>query len=321
MVSCVPTQPGVRGVRVPPMLGRVSSLRPLWDAPSRRRRGPGGFTIVELLTVLAIIGLLVMTLLPAVQAAREIARRLQCANHMKQLGLAILNYEQAHQVFPPAYFRVPHRNLLTFLLPYLEQQAVYGDYHTEVDWSATINQAATRVNIPLFVCPSAPGGRNYITDYATCEDFWSVPKSHLVTSGQVAPRSNWENLFRSQLLPDYPNSRPTRMADVSDGLSNTFMLFEDGGRPEKWVGHRRGDPTVAPYEPISGARWADDEAEFWVTSLGEGSRIINWTNANEIYSFHPGGCNFLYGDGSVRFHSEEMAPEPFVSLFTRAAGD
>lgn len=277
--------------------------------------------MVELLAVVAVVGILLAILLPAVQMAREAARRLQCLNNLRQLGVAIHCYENTHQVFPPAYFRVPRRSLFTFLLPYIEQEAIAQRYRVGVPWTAVVNQEATRTQISLLICPSAPGGRQYVTDYATCEDFWSVPKSQLVTSGQVAARSNWENLFRSQLLPDYPNSRPTRLTDVSDGLSNTFMLFEDGGRPEKWVGHQRGNPDVAPMEPISGARWADDESEFWVTHLCGTWQIINCTNANEIYSFHPGGCNFLYGDGSVHFHSEQLAPEPFVSLFTRAADD
>jgi prepilin-type N-terminal cleavage/methylation domain-containing protein len=279
-----------------------------------------GFTLVELLVAIAIIGVLVSMLLPAVQAAREAARRAQCSSNLRQIGLAILQYENSNRVFPPAYTRIPQHNMLTFILPYVEQEAIYDRYQFHLHWSAIQNRPATQTDIAVFVCPSAPGGRQYVTDYATCEDFMPVVKSLLVARG-VPPRHNWENLFRAKLLPSYPNARPTRMADVTDGLSNTFMLFEDAGRPEKWVDSRRGDPSVSPVEPISGARWADDEVEFWVHSVCGTTQMINCSNTNEIYSFHPGGAEFLYGDGSVRFHPETIHPDAFVSLFTRAAGD
>ena len=279
-----------------------------------------GFTLVEVLVAIAIIGMLVAVLLPAVQAAREAARRAQCSSHLRQLGLAILQYENTNRVFPPAYARVPRHNMLTFILPYVEQDAVQDLYDFTRHWSAIDNRPATQTDIAVFVCPSAPGGRENVTDYATCEDFMPVAKSILTAHG-VPSRSNWEGLFRGKLLPYYPNARPTRMADVTDGLSNTFMLFEDAGRPQKWVAGRRGDPDASPVEPISGSRWADDEAEFWIHSVCGTTQVINCSNANEIYAFHPGGANFLYGDGSVHFHPETMEADAFVSLFTRAAGD
>ncbi len=273
-----------------------------------------GFTLVELLVVVGIVGMLAALLLPAVQAAREAARRMHCSNNLKQIGLGIHLYEQSHRLFPPAYCRVPCHFMLTYILPYVEQQPVYDRYHFDSSWSAAVNKSAVDTHIALFVCPSAPGGRQWVTDYTTCEDIWA--RTLLRDSG-VPDRSNWENLFRSKLLPEYPNARPCGITDVTDGLSNTFMLFEDGGRPELWVGGARGDPSVV----VSGSRWADDEAEIWVQHLCDGIRIMNCSNDNEIYSFHPGGCNFLYGDGHVRFHPQTMDADTFVSLFTRAAGD
>jgi len=277
---------------------------------------PAGFTLVELLVVLTIIAILVALLIPAVQMARETARRLQCSNNLKQLGLGILSYEQSHRVFPPAYCRQPAHNMLAFILPYVEQQAVFERYHFDRDWSAAENQAARQTHLSIFVCPSAPGGRRCVTDYATCEEFWSTAKSMLLATGQVTPRSEWENLFRAARLPEFPNSRPTRVADVTDGLSNTLMLFEDAGRPEEYRGGRRTGRT-----DVTGALWADDEVEIWVHDVCDTMRVINCNNNNEIYSFHPAGCNFLFGDGAVRFLGQNIHTETFVSLFTRAAGD
>jgi len=270
---------------------------------------PRAFTLVELLVVITIIGILIALLLPAVQAAREAARRTQCTNDLKQLGLAILNYEAAFGVFPPPYTRDPGHNMLAFILPQLEQQAVYDRYDFKKNWSNVDNRPATQVDLAVLVCPSASRGRRWITDYATCEYLYSSARSPLLARGEITARTNWNGLFQPS------GDGPTCVADVRDGLSNTFMLFEDGGRPERWVAAQQ----IAS-SGITGARWADEDAEFWIHDLC-GSAMMNCNNNNEIYSFHPGGCNFLYGDGSVHFHPQSLAAETFVSLFTRAARD
>ena len=287
------------------------------------RRSSRGFTLVELLVVIAIIGILVALLLPAVQAAREAARRMQCRNNLKQIGLAIHNYETTFRVFPPPRTRDPGHNMLTFILPYLEQEAVFDKFDLSQNWSATINRPARDVEIDVFLCPTAPGDRTvgsrryYAGDYAVCENFInSADRRRLISDGHISDRSDWYNLFQ----PDFEG--PSTVAGVRDGLSNTFMLFEDAGRPLKYLENgRRGDPNASPREPISGAAWASEDADFWIHHVCNTSQIFNCTNNNEIYSFHPNGANFLYGDGSVHFHSDNMDPEPFVSLFTRAAGD
>ena len=100
------------------------------------------------------------------------------------------------------------------------------------------------------------------------------------------------------------------------------MLFECSGRPWKYLENgRRGDPNATPKEPISGAEWASAEAEFWIHEVCNGSQLLNCSNRNEIYSFHPGGANFLYGDGSVHFHSETIDAEYILAYCARALVD
>ena len=297
-----------------------------WGVSVSKNRGEtryrSGFTLVELLVVIAIMGVLVALLLPAVQAAREAARRMQCSNHLKQIGLGIINYESTYRVFPMPKTEDPDHNLLTFVLPYVEQQAVYDQYDFNTDWYSAVNQPVRESEIETFLCPTAPGNRTCeghrycATDYATCEHIHDSISGPLVAAGVIGARSSFYNLFQ----PWWEG--PSRASAVRDGLSNTFMLFECSGRPLKYLENgRRGDPEVTPKEPMSGAEWASAEAEFWIHEMCNGSQLFNCSNRNEIYSFHPGGANFLYGDGSVHFHGETIDTDTFVSLFTRAAGD
>lgn len=269
-----------------------------------------GFTLVELLVVIAVIGTLVAMLLPAVQAAREAARRGQCGSHLKQIGLAILNYESVHRVFPPTFTRTPNHHLLTFLLPYVERQAVYASYTFARNWSAAENKPARDTEIGVYRCPSAPAGRKFISDYAAGTLIDATLWKPLVSAGVLSARSDWTNLFPAI------SWQCRSIAAVSDGLSNSLMLFEVAGRPDSYRGGK-----LEPGRTISGSRWADDESPFWVHNVCHGLQVINCSNNNEIYSFHPAGANFLYGDGSVRFHSESIDLDTFVTLFTRAAGD
>lgn len=316
------------------------------------------FTLVELLVVIAIIGILVALLLPAVQAAREAARRIQCTNQFKQLGLAILNYESAFNELPLAYTpnytgdqrggtcdsmfplntpssnRKRRHNFISFILPYLEQQALYDQMDFEKHWFDITTNANNVRNIdvstnpiPDLICPSSPtiqereglqqilgfpetvGGA--VSDYAVCVDIESDVFCELLDAGIVQER-NLENL--DGLLQD----TPTSLRKVTDGLSKTFMLFEDAGRPIEFSNGER-----LPDEIPSGGGWADHQSYFvWGFAPGCGATtVMNCSNRDEIYSFHSGGANFLYGDGSVHFHTEDIDLETFVTLFTRAADD
>ena len=279
---------------------------------TRPTRRPG-MTLVELLVVIAIIALLIALLLPAVQGVREAARRTQCGNHMRQACLGILAYEQSQGMLPPGWTKAASgqsmpksHSFYTYILPHLEQLAIHDRVDWNQNWNAPVNAAALAVELPIAVCPSAPGGRQFVADYAACELISSSAYSPLVSSNAITSRPSWTGTLRNG---------PRAAADIRDGLSNTWLLFEDAGRPQGWAD---GRPTGSTN--VSGARWADVESYFHVHEQRAG-KMQNVTNNNEIYSFHLGGATYGMGDGAVRFASDTLDPEVFVSLFTGKAGD
>ncbi len=324
-----------------------------YKAPRR-----SAFTLVELLVVIAIIGILVALLLPAVQSAREAARRIQCTNNLKQLGLALINYESAQKRLPLAYTPnwtgsatspriglcpgtkdpaaiksngLAAHNFITFTLPYFEQQAIFDKIDIDKPWSNATNKLAVSTPIGDLLCPSTPSAgeregasdpvRTWMaapSDYAVCVDLDDSANGYcsLENTGLVKQKRGLETL--KGMMQD----TPTSLRKVSDGVSKTFMLFEDAGRPANYT---RGapDPTTPSIPSGQGGPWADPNSYFvWGNSPTCGATtIMNCSNYDEIYSFHTGGANFLYGDGSVHLHGEDLNNELFVTLFTRAAED
>lgn len=336
-----------------------SPVTPLRDTTRVSR----GFTLVELLVVIAIIGILVALLLPAIQAAREAARRVQCTNNMKQLGLAILNYENARKQLPFAYtpnytgdqntgpcnqfkqFRNPTNNkkehfLLTFLLPYIEQQALYDQINLEKHWwDNTVNPTTGKTNlktvavdIPDFICPSTETRPNtYTTDYYTMID---IADSQYCTNVEATGLTKTKR--SAEMLLGMLGDTPIKLSKVTDGTSKTFMLFESAGRPNNY---RTGGAFYGEMydfnlftSPVlkkpgegspTGYQWADDEVyALFGNGLNCGiSTVMNCDNYQGQYSFHPGGAVQLYGDGSCDLLNENIEMDTFISLFTRAADD
>jgi len=270
------------------------------------------FTLVELLVVIAIIGILVSLLLPAVQAAREAARRMQCHNNLKQLALASLMYEQTHKAWPNCAIWPPEHGWGVFVLPFIEQQAVHDQYRFDKHFDEPENWPATNVAIRTFICPSAPNrpAGNYpagVSDYTPIFDV----DANSMAAGAISFRPSKDGVM-------FYNARVT-LADVLDGTSNTLLLAEDAGRP--WLyrrGKRAGTTQVAGWAsinsvtPINLDGFSPDGTQMF------GPCAINCTNLHECYSFHPGGASFAFVDGHVRIISETTPIDRLADLVTRS---
>lgn len=305
-----------------------------------------GFTLVELLVVIAIIGILVGLLLPAVQAAREAARRMQCSNNLKQLGLALLNYESANKRFPPANGGSGCRNSgpcptattgrarisgLVFLLPYMEQAGLYEQYATanSAAWSGA---AYWTPQVAGFVCPSdiqfRPVANISIANYNFCGGDAATLMCSVDELGDSRNCRNPRGIFGEYSY--------TRLASITDGLSNTIAMSEHTtpngplalGRAATVGGGRTDTPASCKTRFVNnqyivavntdvgsrGGRWADGASLFtrfntMIPPNGPSCMEADNHWLGGMYaagSRHTGGVNVVLADGSVQFISNSI---------------
>ncbi|HKB41450.1 MAG TPA: DUF1559 domain-containing protein [Gemmataceae bacterium] len=302
------------------------------SVPFRR----SGLTLIELLVVVAIIGVLIALILPAVQMARESARRLTCDNKLKQIGLACQQHHDTYGVFPPCWvnapFTLPQGQVIqngagTFacLLPFLEQDALAKLYRWDKRAQGPENQPVATTQLKVLQCPSAmpnrwvtevedPGNYSY-GGRGACGDYGGVKwiDNRLVDMGLVDPAADYRGVLSEDHL--------TRSAEITDGSSQTILVAEHAGRPTLWRAGRRVPGTYA-----IAAAWIAGTVTFGQGASYDGATkpgpcAVNCTNDREVYSFHPGGANAVFADGSVHFLPGRIDIRIFARLVTYAGGE
>ena len=302
------------------------------------------FTLVELLVVIAIIGTLVGLLLPAVQAAREAARRSQCTNNLKQIGLGLHNFAGVKRFFPPAAANTTTTSAQqlelckrlgvtvkgqrhgwgVMLLPYMEETNLFGKYNFKSDWSSAANKEVRESIVPAFLCPTVSREAEGLTTKTVSG------ATITIGPGDYAPDNGYDTVLETKGLVDAcPNRNGVmdvnvlrQVAEITDGTSNTLLISEDAGRPNAWRGKKQ---TLVMGQTDGG--WCDPDNEYVThgyTTDGltvNGPCHTNCTNNNEVYSMHAGMANHVFADGSVRFIGADQDIRVFVKLITYAGDD
>ena len=297
---------------------------------------PRAFTLVELLVVIAIIGVLVALLLPAVQAAREAARRMKCQNNLKQLSLAVQNYHDSFEVLPPGCTKSNETSWHVHVLPFMEQRALYEKFNFTAG-SYTSNSYVGRganslIKVPSFLCPSSPAEKmmqpdppnhintpdivNGVYPYTTHYYMNMGPKGQSVDGSQYELRNSGQGGFSLQGVCEVDSRYKFR--DITDGTAFTFLLGENsrhdpklGSRFRSWM---RGCDNAGT-DHICGCR-------NFVNGINTPTPALS-TVFNDIAmgSHHPAGANFSFCDGSVKYISQNINLGVYKSTSSRNGGE
>ncbi len=288
------------------------------------KRKSSAFTLVELLVVMAIIGIMIALLMPAIQSSRESARRTSCANNTKQIGLAIASYQLAQKVYPSSNTddlftwdsggALRNHSWASLILPYAEETAL----KTSIDFTHSamlpVNQAAAGTIVPMYRCPS------YIGPDFTTDPHYPAGK-YAIGNFVALAASDVDHLWGVEKRPEgviFPLSK-IKPAEVTDGLSKTVFIAES--REEKmrvWIDGRTAANTALRYGFNEGDIAASPGVSLnYSPYFDDGDIVCNYGPS----SMHRGGAFHLFGDGSVHFLVDQITPAIYVGLCTRAGGE
>ncbi len=289
------------------------------------RRTHSGFTLVELLVVIAIIGILIGLLLPAVQSAREAARRIHCQNNLKQQGLALLNYHDRHKKFPPGLVWPDKTMWSGKLLPYLEQVALYDTLNQGAPWTEPPNATACATVLSVFRCPSRSA-----PDQLDAQGIdLRVPCNYIASSSGTTARESGPPPLVGRFNSDgmfFVNSQ-VRIAEVRDGTSNTVAIGEAVFRFEPSGADHTGVNQFIDHWYIGTPEGAGNEVS---EGMGTTAAPVNAHKDKSLFvderelgfgSWHPGGAQVVFADGHVEFISDSIDRETWHALGTRDGFD
>jgi prepilin-type N-terminal cleavage/methylation domain-containing protein/prepilin-type processing-associated H-X9-DG protein len=296
-------------------------MRTTQSIPAARSRG---FTLIELLVVISIIGVLIALLLPAVQMAREAARKASCQNNLHQLGVALHNYEGSQGAFPMGYQSWPTTNVLqtapgwgwpAMVLREMEQGVLYDAININLPVEHVANQTARLVEVKAYLCPSDHYVNRFTVtqaDGTAIADAQSI--SYAGNYGAGGDIVNQPTAGNGLLM----RNASFRLAAIPDGLSQTFIVGERAGTltREPWAGVMSGSASrVLPR--ASNSPLVEPGGVQVLAHVGPNPLDSKSTNPDEFFGAHPGGAQFLMADGSTRFLKESVNPGIYAALATR----
>jgi prepilin-type N-terminal cleavage/methylation domain-containing protein/prepilin-type processing-associated H-X9-DG protein len=316
------------------------------------------FTLVELLVVIAIIGILIGLLLPAINAAREAGRRIQCRNNLKQVGLALHGYHGAYQQFPPAYRsqvgsggpsndKGPGWGWAALILPFMEENSLFGRIHFDKDITDPANTAARLTIVRTCLCPSDNGASTFNVDkLGDSSANYGTPLTDASGNPLQVAHSNFVGVFGApEITPDpgfllsdprrstahrgmFCRNSAVQFRDVTDGTSHTLFVGERSSTLAyaTWAGAVTGG-QVPPKQPDTYSYGPEGAPVLLLGHTGDATDVPPHTpnspvnHVDDFWSQHPQGVNFLFVDGSVHIIANTIDPQLWWALGTRAGGE
>jgi prepilin-type processing-associated H-X9-DG protein len=275
--------------------------------------------------VIAIIAVLIGLLLPAVQKVREAASRAKCENNLHQIGVALHDYHALTGGFPPGHHIVKvgttntNHNWAMLLLPQIEEENLFKTYTMTVNWDNAANDSGVlQHQVKPYICPSAPSvpprtaaNKRGVLDYPAINQVKHPNAPYLTVT--VKADSTYAGVL------GYNVSR--HVTDITDGSSNTLIVAEDAGRNDCY------EMGVSGCTLGQDGSWANPGGAIVITGFNPATKstpgpiAVNGTNSQNVYSFHQGGANVLFADGSARFLNANVSLDVLVMLMTRAGGE